>query len=72
MKWIKCSDQIPDAGTPVIIFTRGQVRVAVIFENPGYRDDFLWSIWSGYEFEVKELTCVRWWMPLPPAPETQP
>lgn len=67
-QWIKCGDDLPDIGVPVIIFLRGQSRVAVIFESSKCYNDLFWSIWDGKGFDIEELTRVRWWMPLPPAP----
>ena len=68
-QWIKCRDRLPCIGVPVIIFVRGRVRMAVIFEHPNCRDNFFWNIWTGNEFEVEEAMRVPRWMPLPPPPE---
>ena len=76
MKWIKCSDQIPEKDTPVLIFAglyygpeEERMICTAEYDGHGY-----WSCVGASgaecedEFDYKKVTH---WMPLPSPPQEQ-
>lgn len=72
-EWIKCSERMPDAETPVLALLNGEIRVAEIrWDMPTheetYRPFWYWDdpYDDGQPWEVFDITH---WMPLPEPPE---
>ena len=66
MKWIKCSDELPEKDKYVLIYGRNGIQVGLRTGN--YFDPNLY-IWEDYSCCTHEIGEVTHWMPLPEEPE---
>ena len=73
-EWIKCSERMPKAETPVLVMLNGEIRVAELrWDRPTYEETYKpFRYWDdpydddGQDWEVFDITH---WMPLPEPPE---
>ncbi len=74
VKWIPLSSKAPDFGEQVLISTGRRVYTATRYEANGVE---YWAVNNtgnsrfskATEIEVVKAKAIKYWMPLPPAPE---
>lgn len=71
--WVKCSERMPKAETPVLVMLNGEIRVAEIrWDRPTHEETYKpFRYWDdpyddGQDWGVFDITH---WMPLPEPPE---
>lgn len=62
MKWIKCSERMPEADVSVLALWNGGIQVLFVHSSTGLWDDG--DFWSCIDHDE-----VTHWMPLPQPPE---
>jgi len=63
MKWIKCSDKLPDEGREVLTYGSHGIKIDYLVETEGL-EPYIWACRLCDEWET-----VNYWMELPSKPE---
>lgn len=70
--WIACSERMPKAETPVLVYIKGRVRTGELrWETPTYEETFApYMYWDDPDDDGQmwEWDDVTHWRPLPPLP----
>ncbi len=67
--WIKVTDELPKANTPVLILCNGQVRIGqLVWEHPTHEETFTsYTYWDDPydDGQLWEFFYITHWQPLP-------